>query len=227
MIARTGRPPLCAGVATAALLICSGGAADANRSGIVGRAQLGCGGGGCHSGGDLPTVELLGPSSIGPGEIADYALRVSGAQSAAGATIEASGGLLVPGAGLAARAGQLVHAGDTLRYVDGVAEFTFQFEAPDAPGTFDLFAAGNAVDDNFLPSGDNWALATTTITVGSGIAPDAGMPPGAGGAGGENDVVGSDDTDGCRQQPGTGGSNWPLMLLGLGAALLRVRRRRV
>ncbi len=219
---RRGRAPTyCAAAALLATLTVAG-AADANRSGIPGRAQIGCGGGGCHSGGDVPTVELIGPASMMPGEVADYALRVGGAQSAAGATIQASGGLLVPGTGLAARAGQLVHAGDTLAYVDGVAEFTFQFEAPDTAGTIELFAAGNAVNDNFQPSGDGWALATTTIVIGSGVAPDAGMSPDAGGEDGDGDG-GGDDASGCRQQPGAPAGGTPWMLLLVGAGLLRRR----
>lgn len=211
------RAALGAGVLGVGLL--AAGPAEANRSGIIARAQIGCGGGGCHSGGAMPTVELLGPSMVAPGAVADFVVRVSGGQQAAGANIEASAGLLVPGDGLAARAGQLVHAGDARAYADGAAEFTFQWEAPAAPGRVDLFVAANSVDNNFLPTGDQWGLASTTITVGDGVAPDAGPQPDAGSPGGGG---GGGGDEGCSQRPGapTGGA-FGLLLLGLLAARRR------
>lgn len=204
------------GAACAALLLCAG-TADANRSGITHRAQIGCGGGGCHAGGAQPNVELIGPGALAPGEAADFTVRISGGQSAAGANVESTAGLLVPGEGLAARGGQLVHAGDARTYTDGAAVFTFSFEAPDTPGTVELFAAGNSVDNNFQATGDQWALASTTIVVGNGVAPDGGVDPDAGDGGN-----GGGDS-GCRQQPGAPSGGGLVFALLLGGGLL-VRR---
>ncbi len=216
------RAALVAGAGALGLILLAA-PAEANRSGIIARAQVGCGGGGCHSGGAMPAVELLGPSSVAPGGVADFVVRVSGGQMAAGVNIEASAGLLVPADGLAARAGQLVHAGDARPYTDGAAEFAFQWEAPDAPGQVDLFVAANSVDNNFQPTGDLWGLVASTIAVGDGVAPDAGPPPdgGAGGAGGGDGGGGGDS--GCAQRPGVPPGGGALALLLFGGLALRRR----
>lgn len=205
--------------AVAALLLAS--PAEANRSGITERAEMGCGGAGCHAGGTAPDVQFIGPSSVAPGGVAEFTLRVVGGQVAAGANIRANAGLLVPGTGLSARNGQLVHAGDALAYTDGAAEFTFEWEAPDSPGAVDLFAAANSVDNNFVPTGDMWALASTTVTVGGGT-PDGGAPepepsPDAGGGGGGGD-------EGCAARPGPAGGGAILAALLIGGLAWRRSR---
>lgn len=212
-----------AALAIAGLGLLAADPALANRSGISGRTTTGCGGGACHSGGTAPAVELIGPAELEAGGAAEFTLRVSGGQTAAGANISAGGGLLVPvDTTLAPRAGELVHNGDALDYVDGAAEFRFRWEAPDTNGPVDIFAVANSVDGNQIPTGDNWALVSTTVTVGGGAPPeDAGMAD----AGDAGQTGGGGGDEGCAQAPGLDDSPLPWLVV-IGGVLLVTRRRR-
>lgn len=204
--------------------------AEANRVGIISRAMQGCGGGNCHAGGASPTVELLAPATAEPGEALDLTLVVSGGQAAAGVNIQVSDGLLEPtDSTLKVQVGQLVHNGSPLDYTDGEARFAFRWTAPVAPGDVVLFASGNSVNNDFLATGDQWGLASATITVVGGGAGGAGGTGGA--AGGQPDAgIGGDDggdsggDSGCRAQPGHSNAPWALMLVAI--ALVRTLRRR-
>lgn len=216
------------------------GAAHAYKFGMTGKAQEGCGGGGCHMGGMAPSVELLGPDTVAPGAEVDFILRVSGGQVAAGANIDASDGLLFPtDETLKNLGGQLTHNGDYIAY-DGQGsrvDIMFAWQAPDALGRVTLWAAANSVNTDATASGDLWALAEVSIEVaeGGGAGGEGGVGGGAGGEGGAGGgAVGVDGgvdggegggDDGCRAAPGRTGSpiGGALALLGLG---WMIRRRR-
>lgn len=196
--------------------------AQAYKVGINNRAQVGCGGGGCHMGGMAPAVELLGPSAVAPGEEVEFILRVAGGQLAAGCNVEASDGLLIPiDDTLRVLGGQLTHNANWQPYDDQrqQVEFVFNWVAPDDIGAVTLFAAANSVNTDGTATGDLWAITQATVEVGAGgdvdmgagDAPDAGSDGGSGGG-----------DDGCRQAPGAPAGGGGVMLL----ALLGLARRR-
>lgn len=201
--------------------------AQANRAGVVGRSELGCGGAGCHDGaGEPPAVRLMGPAQVAPGATVDFLLRVEGGQTAAGVNLSAEAGTLVPaGDGLRALNGELTHDRGPRAYVEGAADFAFRWRAPELEGAVAIHAAANGVNGNFLQSGDAWALATTTVQVGTaagrpdaGPVADAGLEPDAGSDTGAP-PTGSDD-GGCRAAGAAPAPLWAAL------GLVALRRRR-
>lgn len=198
----------------------------AYKVGINNRAQVGCGGGGCHMGGMAPSVELIGPASVLPGDEVEFTLRVAGGQLAAGCNVEASDGLLIPiDDTLRVLGGQLTHNANWQPYDDQrqQVEFVFNWVAPDDIGAVTLFAAANSVNTDGTATGDLWATTQATVQVGEGAGGgDADM--GAGGAGGAPDAGGGGGggDDGCRQLPGAPGGSGALLFV----ALLGLARRR-
>ena len=235
-----------AGAAMAALLAAS--PALANRNGIPGRAQIGCVGGGCHTGGEAPTVELSGPAELAPGESAEYMLMVAGPQPGAanpgaGANIEASAGTLEPASDevFKVQLNQLVHQEPVPFDGEEMVHLLFEFTAPEEPGTVTLFAAANSVNGDLQVTGDLSALTSMQIEVaeggGEGGADGAGGEPAAGGSGGgdepdagpgDGDGGGGGGGGGCQQLPGRGGPALlgVLALSALGGVFGRRLRRR-
>lgn len=198
----------------------------AYKVGINNRAQVGCGGGGCHMGGMAPAVELIGPASVMPGDEVEFTLRVAGGQLAAGCNVEASDGLLIPiDDTLRVLGGQLTHNANWLPYDDQrqQVEFVFNWVAPDDIGAVTIFASGNSVNTDGTASGDLWATTQATVQVGEGgggAGGDGDM--GAGGAPDAGNGGGGGGDDGCRQLPGAPGGGGVLLLV----ALLGLARRR-
>lgn len=215
-----------AALGLALALLSFGGAAHAYSTGINNRAQVGCGGGGCHAGGDAPAVTLDGPATLAPGANGTFTIHVAGGQQrGVGVDVSASGGRLAPvDADLKLLVDDLVHSGGALAQSEASRDILFRFTAPDAPGSYDLFVAANSVNRDGNSTGDMWALATTTITVagGGGAGGDGGQGGGEADAG--TDTSGGDDR-GCSQTHDTQPPA-PLLLAALAALGLRRRRHR-
>ncbi|MDH3784856.1 MAG: hypothetical protein OEV00_05945 [Acidobacteriota bacterium] len=141
----------------------------------------------CHSGGIAPTVVIGGPTSVMPGSTTRYILQISGGQ---GGLLGAGGGLDVstndgtliasdPGTYITNFLGvdDITHSG-TRGVVGGVVTFSFDWQAPVAPGTYTIYGSGNSVDG---AQGNNGDLATSTtidITVlGAANAPGESSGP--------------------------------------------------
>ena len=196
--------------------------AFANRIGIIARAQMGCGGMGCHDGlGEAPLVSVTDTGAVGPGGTATFTVEVTGGQTAAGFDIQAADGSLASvDSTLRLMGPELVHSLEPVAYVDGKAVVQFDWIAPDAPGSYDIFIAANSVNNDMLNTGDNWASISTSITVtGGGAGPDAGV-------GGSGDSGGGDDGGCAISAPGAPARGSILLFAALGSALILRRRRR-
>jgi hypothetical protein len=145
--------------------------ARANQGGITLRSgkQQGATCTECHSGGVEPTVQFIGPRALGPGETATFRFEVRSnnpAQRAAGFNVAASGGMLdvLPDQG-ARRAGDELTHNLPKSNVDIIAGWDFTWTAPDAPGLYTLFGAGNSVNLNSQFTGDRSSTTTLDISV--------------------------------------------------------------
>ncbi len=165
--------------------------ATANDDGKNGRtSRLGDGCGDCHgiSVSTATMVTLLGGSAgmtFAPGSTTSFTIRVAHAsmpEAGIGiAVVDAMDtgtevGTLIPGAGLKVKgaAGELVHSAPKVM-TDGVADFTFEWTAPETPGTYYVQAIGNAVNGNGEEDdADAWAwMDPMPITVSSTNGVDA------------------------------------------------------
>jgi uncharacterized protein (TIGR03382 family) len=224
--------------------------AHASRAGLTGRAESGCSMAGCHGGGTEPTVSIDGPSSLEPGATGDFSITVTGPQAgarvpAAGFNIAAEDGTLAPAdAQLKAVVAELVQNNMPVSFEGDSVTVPFRWTAPAAAGDYALFAAGNSVNGDFVPSGDGSGTASFTVAVEAGGGPVGGSPEPVGGSpepvGGEPAPVGGEpvtgtdagvdgggsggDSGGCQAAPGRGA---PLAAaFGLLALPLLRRRRR-
>lgn len=125
----------------------------------------------CHGGGVAPDVAFIGPGEVLVGETAMFRFEVHSPvpnQRAAGFNVAASDGTLavVDGEGeRRARDGELTHTGPKTTDGAGITPWTFQWTAPDVPGTYTLFGAGNSVNLNGQSSGDRSAKTTFDVIV--------------------------------------------------------------
>lgn len=223
--------------------------AQANSAGRPGAdvAEMGCGSGlGCHDGnGTSPTVALVVPSVIAAGQTVELQVIVDGDGMFTGITAATDDGDLV-GDNETTRGvlNSVTQNGMPVEYVDGQATFTMAWTAPDAEGTYTLFASANNADGDRTITNDAWTTASAELVVGGepmggeggaggepvggeGGAPIGGEGGGQGGAmSADGGVEGGDDDDGgdgsCQTASGRAGAGW-LLLLALGGLL---RRRR-
>lgn len=144
----------------------------AYEDGITGRSELGCGT--CHGATAASTTSavLLGPTTaVAPGTRVNLSLRVRSSSSThthAGLNASASGGMLQAGLNTVLSDGEITHA-EPQALASGAINFRFGWRAPRWPGTYTIYAAGNAVNRNGAPSGDGWQIATPIeITVARG-----------------------------------------------------------
>lgn len=124
----------------------------------------------CHGGGSAPVVELAGPASVAPGSVHTYVLTVQSAvpaqQTAAGLNVSATAGLLASlGADTQLLDGEITHTAAKANDGSGLASFSFQWTAPATAQTLTLYAAGNSVDQDGFPFGDNGANTALVIEV--------------------------------------------------------------
>jgi len=130
-----------------------------------GRAMSGTNCGNCHgSKNTATTVNLTGlPTAYVPGQ--SYALTFTVANTTnayAGCNIAASAGTFTAGTGTKLKSSQITHTGPQAA-VSGVTTFTCSWTAPATAGSVTFNAAGNAVNNDGVSSGDQWN--TTSITI--------------------------------------------------------------
>lgn len=177
-------------IASSLMLAVVAGRAAAETNGIVGFSGktdgMYCSSGffGCHAaitpGGPLPPlVRFDGPTALAPGATGDFTFVVTSqapeTQLYAGLDVAASAGTLivVPLQASKLSGGELTHTGPKANDNSGVASWAFQWKAPDAPGVYVLFGAGNSVDFSGTVDGDAGAVTTLMITVGDATPPTA------------------------------------------------------
>lgn len=160
-----------------ALSLMSATTANAYDGGINGRYQAGCGGGGCHGGAASgnTTLTVGGNRTLAAGATTALTFTVANAaQNAAGfnaavlnANNQPSGGFNNLGGGVQALPGDPVEVFHTepKGFAGGQATFTFSWTAPAAHGNYNIYYAGNAVNDNGGNGGDVWNTGNATITV--------------------------------------------------------------
>ena len=226
-----------------ALLLGTSGTALANRAGITGRSEMGCAGAGCHSGGTKPTLHLQLPGTVATGQTVEGALHIIGAQPGArvpgaGANLRATAGMLADGGDgtLKAILGELTHNAAPVAFDGDTATFNFLFTAPAVPGDVTIFASGNSVNGDFIPTGDDFQTASAAITVTSGVVgPDMGAPPEGMDQGlvptpdaGPTEEPSASDDGGCSTATPTSRYSLPALLAFgvLGVLQLRRSRRR-
>lgn len=152
--------------------------ARANESGIVGfSGKQGATCTTCHTGGVAPDIAFIGPSLVAPGETATFRFEVQSAvpnQRAAGLDIAVDAGTLEAiqgqGARVFAQVNELTHTAPKNNDDSGVAAWEFLWTAPDEPGTYTLYGAGNSVNRNSQNTGDR--SAATTFAVEVALPPD-------------------------------------------------------
>ena len=156
----------------------------------------------CHGGGVVPTVTLSGPTTAQPGSSSSYVLTLSGGQQIRGGVdVSASGGTLVDTnpSGTTIRNGELIHVVPFAVDNTGAISWTFDWQAPTAPGTYTLYGAAASTDGSGT-GGDGTAAATLVVTVSAANQPptaDAGGPySGTAGVAVQFDGSGSSDPDG-------------------------------
>ena len=219
----------------------------ANGNGKTGSSTQGCAQ--CHGGGSgSTTVEITGPSELGPEATGDYQLTVTNsAMTHGGLDVSATGGTFQAGANNQLKSGEITHTSKTAM-ASGTVSFGFKWTAPANEGSFSLKGAGNAVNGDGRNQGDTPGNPITfNITVKAAATDDTGEPTddtsqptddtsqptddssqptddsnGGGGDDSNTDSAGGkDDSCGCSAVPGVGGA----ALVGLvGLGLIRRRR---
>ncbi len=156
--------------------------ASANPDGrIVDRSRTGCGTTTtCHGATPGATATITGPLTVMPGARSTYTLAIN---STLAAFVGGGCDITAPGASVAVNPMQqgtringvdLVHNLRLARAPGGPLTILFDVVAPAAPGTFTVYAAGNATNGS-LRTGDAWALASLAVTV-AGDPVDGGAP---------------------------------------------------
>ncbi len=136
---------------------------SANRAGKYGSYQGGCTD--CHglNASGNTAVTLAGPRTVKTGSTNAYTFNVGhGVNNYAGMNASfrsgtgAAAGVLNAGNGSVAVNGELTHNNAPKQMAGGVADFPFQWTAPDQHGTYVFYGAGNAVNNNNNQGGDFW-----------------------------------------------------------------------
>lgn len=123
----------------------------------------------CHFGGSAPLVSLSGPATLAVNAVGAYTFTVHSAapsiQIGAGLDVSANGGALIAGTGTQSMMDEITHTAPQPNDAHGQARWTFQWTAPATPGDFTLWAAGNSVNLDGTPFGDQPAGTTLAVTV--------------------------------------------------------------
>ncbi len=118
----------------------------------------------CHTGGQTPTVTLVGPGTVAPGSTTEYTLAITavGTQTLGGFNVSSTFGTLATGGANASHT-QPTTGADGRREIThfdpkpasgGAISFSFLWTAPDSFTSVTLNAWGNAVNGNASPTGD-------------------------------------------------------------------------
>ena len=135
----------------------------------------------CHSGGTAPIVEFEGPAQVLPGQPAMFRFLVRSqapAQTFAGFNVAASAGALDIASDQGGRAvsGELTHNVPKANDDNEEAAWEFTWNAPQTPGEYTLFGAGNSVNRNGSKSGDRASATTLTVMVSSQMTTPTATP---------------------------------------------------
>ncbi len=143
--------------------------AQANSTGKTGKSTAGCTT--CHgSATDSTTTSTLSASAstVGPSDTVTITFTVNTTNSSrthAGLNVSANGGTFSAGTGTQVSSSEITHS-SPMAMSSSTATFSFDWVAPATEGTYTLYGAGNAVNNNGASSGDGWDLATNlSITV--------------------------------------------------------------
>lgn len=144
------------------LILAYGALVFASSSGITGVTKKNGNGCDCHGTPSVGvTVSIMGPDTLAVNQSATYILTIRGGPAIRGGTnISVSNGGLRPiSPRLQLLGDELTHKEPTPFGFDGTLSFPFEYSAPAIPGTQILFAAGNSVNFNNNPTGDQWNFA--------------------------------------------------------------------
>jgi PKD repeat protein len=122
--------------------------------------------GSCHSGAAAPAVTLTGPTTLGTGATGSYTLTLqrSGSNAFGGLDVSASGGTLTStSTGTRMGGGEITHSMSASVPTTG-RTWTFNWQAPTAPGTYTLYAAVASTNGSGS-GGDGAAARTLAVTV--------------------------------------------------------------
>jgi len=124
----------------------------------------------CHSGGVEPLVSFEGPDTVAPAETVVFRLVIvsqAAQQVAAGFNVAAGGGDLniLPDQGSRKAADEITHTAPQVNDQGGVATYDFTWTAPEEPGEYVLYGAGNSVDNTGGTGGDQPATTMRVVTV--------------------------------------------------------------
>ncbi len=122
---------------------------SSNSGGITGKSQSGCGGPGCHTGSNNTTMTVTGIPGAGfvAGTTYTLTLTVSNPSKAqAGFDLSVDLGTLTAGAGMALNGTQELRHTTPKAAISGNTTWTFNWTAPAAGNSLNIFVAGNAVD---------------------------------------------------------------------------------
>jgi hypothetical protein len=138
-------------------------------TGYSGKGQVICNV--CHSGGTAPIVSFSGPTTLTPRDTGDFTFTLqatSDLQLAAGLNIAASAGTLrvVTQQKVQKEGDELTHTAPKLTDDQGVVTWRFRWQAPNVAGNYILYGAGNSINDNGAPSGDQASATVFFIAVG-------------------------------------------------------------
>lgn len=129
----------------------------------------------CHKGGELPTVEFEGPTSLEPGATGQYALIIRGGAAKTGginiAVDNAETSLLASSAGIKKLGTELTHSAPQ-PFNAGVLRFDFSLVAPATDVTLTLFGAGNSTNADLKSDGDRSSTAKLSVKIGKGTPVD-------------------------------------------------------
>jgi len=126
----------------------------------------------CHSGGMPPTTTITGPTLVSPGSVNIYTLTIAGASRGGGLDVSAIDGVLgVADPGTHLSSGEIVHSSPRNINIDREVIWTFAWTAPNAPGTYTLYGAGNSVNLGQGSNGDAASTAVLDVTIASSQTP--------------------------------------------------------
>jgi glucose/arabinose dehydrogenase len=141
----------------------------------------------CHTGGNVPTVSLTGPTVVAPDSTNEYTLEIvgGGAQTLAGLNVSALIGVLATGgadstdtqtlSGTGGRA-EITHTMAKPAVVD-TTTFSFLWTAPSSFTNVSLEAWGNSVNGNFSTSGDRAAHTSLLVSAVGAPTPTSSSTP--------------------------------------------------
>lgn len=181
-----GRTTLAAALIGGIALIAANSPAAARShgiNGVSGMDGLSCGNTGaigCHVTTGAPNtpvdpiVSFEGPTEVEASSVTTYRFVVVSQapadQTHAGLDVAAGAGVLglIDGQGTRLLQGEVTHTDPQENDSSGTASWEFTWQAPDTPGTYALFGAGNSVNFDGDSTGDASSTAVLMITVGGG-----------------------------------------------------------